>query len=274
MSAALAGAVGSAIGLLVGFVVAKRSRRPTVLSGYIDTPHPYWYPGQRVDVPLQGDSFLEVDPAVQTEANLYPFVISAVVPRPIAFVSTLSSNGVGNLAPFSYFNVLGHNPPVVAIGITRAGTRGGGKKDTFKNIEETGEFVVNIISEWFVEAANHTCGPFDPEIDEMDLAGLTPIPSMKVKPPRVKESALHMECKLLNVQNFEDRNKQPSWAVVIGEVVLFHVHEGVTGSSPSGKMVVDPLKFRPVSRLGGVTYALSGPLFELKRPDKFGKYPS
>jgi flavin reductase (DIM6/NTAB) family NADH-FMN oxidoreductase RutF len=90
-----------------------------------------------------------------------------VVPRPIALTSTLSSSGIRNVAPFSYFNIVAHDPPTIVIGICKSPN--GNKKDTLVNIEETGEFVVNIISDWMVEAANHTCGTFPPEIDEMEL---------------------------------------------------------------------------------------------------------
>lgn len=106
----------------------------------------------------------------------------------------------------------------------------------------------------------------------MALAGLTPLPSIKVKPPRVAESALHMECVLRHVYEVEDKDGRPSTAVVIGEVVQFHVAEAVTARSPTGKLVVDPVALRPVSRLGGVTYGLTTHLFNLARPDKSGKY--
>jgi flavin reductase (DIM6/NTAB) family NADH-FMN oxidoreductase RutF len=187
--------------------------------------------------------------------------------------------------------------------------------------------VVNIISDWFIEAANHTCGDFDRGVDEMALAGLTPAASVKVRPPRVAEAAVQLECKLRTVHEVQDRwartwgvsglgwqgccssnarrrrapwpgcgaprpggranthaarprtraraprrNGAPSSAVVIGEVVLAHVAEAVTGRSPSGKLVVDPLKLRAVSRLGGVTYGLATELFDIPRPDKEGRY--
>lgn len=131
-----------------------------------------------------------------------------------------------NLSPYSYFGAMGHDPPLVctthsclhcfttagtllcqlsdsriahaqvAVSCCRSGVRGGGKKDTLANILATREFVVNIMSEWFVEAANHTCGPYDAGQNEFEIAGLTPLPSVAVAPPRVAESAVHMECTL------------------------------------------------------------------------------
>ncbi|CAM9827034.1 unnamed protein product, partial [Ascophyllum nodosum] len=118
----------------------------------------------------------------------------SVVPRPIGFVSTKAIDGTVNLAPFSFFNAVGHDPPMLVISVCRKG--GDVKKDTLANIEDTGEFVVSIISEWFVEAANHTSGNFPPQVDEMEAAGLTPLKSIIVSPPRVKESAVNMECKV------------------------------------------------------------------------------
>ncbi|EFN57380.1 hypothetical protein CHLNCDRAFT_14085, partial [Chlorella variabilis] len=148
--------------------------------------------------------------------------------------------GVGNLAPYSYFNVMAHNPPTVAIGCSTSRLRSHGKKDTLVNILETGQFVVNIMSEWFVEAANHCCGNFDYGEDEMVLSGLTALPS--VRPPRVKESAVQMECELRHTHEVKDAGGKVTCVVVIGEVVLMHVHDG---------LVVDIEKYRPISRLGG-----------------------
>ncbi|KAL4444869.1 hypothetical protein ABPG77_003919 [Micractinium sp. CCAP 211/92] len=232
-------------------------------------PHPDWRPPQKQPPPFPGSEMHTVDPAQTTSDVLYPLIISAVVPRPIAFVSTENSEGVGNLAPFSYFNVMSHNPPHVAIGFAASSLRPHGRKDTLVNILETGEFVVNIMSEWFIEAANHTCGNFDYGDNEMEISGLTPLPSVKVKPPRVAESALHMECVLRHSYELKDpRSGKATGTIVIGEVLLMHVHEGVAGRSPSGKLVVDIEKYQPMSRLGGNTYARTSGLFDLPRPDR------
>jgi flavin reductase (DIM6/NTAB) family NADH-FMN oxidoreductase RutF len=114
-----------------------------------------------------------------------------VVPRPIALTSTLSVDGTRNIAPFSYFNIVSHDPPHVALGICK--NPDGSKKDTLRNIEDTKEFVINIMSDWYVESANHCCGNFAPEEDELQRSGLmNPIPSQVVKPCRLAESAFHM----------------------------------------------------------------------------------
>lgn len=158
-------------------------------------------------------------------------------------------------------------------GICRSPQRGGAKKDTLVNIEATGEFVVHLISEWFVEAANHTCGEYDPGVNEMELAGLTPVPSVKVKPPRVKEAAVAMECRVRHIHEVEDASGKPVSVVVIGEVVMIHLLQAVAGKSPSGKLTVDPLKLQPVTRMGGNTYGRTVEMFDLPRPDKHGHYP-
>ncbi|PSC71889.1 Flavin reductase-FMN-binding domain containing [Micractinium conductrix] len=232
------------------------------------TPHPGWHPPLKQPAPFASNEMRAVDPSQLPSDVLYPLIISAIVPRPIAFVSTQSAAGEGNLAPFSYFNVVAHAPPHVVIGFASSRLRSHGRKDTLVNILETGEFVVNIMSEWFVEAANHCCGNFDYGEDEMQLSGLTPRPSVKVRPPRVAESAVHMECLLRH--NYEVKNAagDVTGTIVIGEVVMMHVHEGVAGRSPSGKLVVDIEKYKPVSRLGGNTYARTSGLFDLPRPDR------
>eukprot|EP00882_Tetradesmus_deserticola_P017456 GHRQ01018698.1.p1 GENE.GHRQ01018698.1~~GHRQ01018698.1.p1 ORF type:complete len:206 (+),score=55.50 GHRQ01018698.1:509-1126(+) len=133
---------------------------------------------------------------------------------------------------------------------------------------------VLLLSCWRAQAANHTCGDFDRGVDEFQQSGLTPVASRLVRPPRVRESAVQMECKLRQVIEFKDRDGKPSSAVVLAEVVLFHIADGVAGRSPSGKLVVDPTKLQPVCRLGGVTYGSVTELYDIPRPDKHGAYPA
>lgn len=125
---------------------------------------------------------------------------------------------------------------------------------------------MNIMSDWFVEGANHTCGDFPPEENEMELSGLTPMPSDKVKPPRIAESAVHMECKLKQVIELEDDDGKVTTDVVIGRVVMFHISEGVYSKSPSGNHCVDSAKLLPISRLGGLDYGRVTEMFHLDRP--------
>ena len=202
-------------------------------------------------------------------ATLYPLVISAVVPRPIALVSSLGADGSRNLAPFSYFGVMSHDPPVVTIGTCATSGRANRQKDTQQNVLETKEFVVNIVSEWMLEAANHTCGFFDRGVDEMELAGLTTLPSVSVRPPRVAESAIQMECVLEGTHPVVNASGVETATVLIGRVVAMHVLEGVLAPTATpGRDVVDPALLAPVSRLGGDTYARIREVYDLPRPGK------
>ncbi|KAG2497832.1 hypothetical protein HYH03_004102 [Edaphochlamys debaryana] len=240
----------------------------------VGQPHPDWTPGTPQPCPLPGASeYQTIDVATTPPGDVYPLVIAAVVPRPVAFISSVDAHGSVNLSPYSFFNAMGFDPPTVAIGLCHSKARPEGKKDTLHNIEDTGEFVVNIMSEWFVEAANHCCGDYPRGVDEMRLAGLTPLASTKVKPPRVAESAVHMECKLRTIHHVTGRSGDVSTSIVIGEVLAFHVSQAVAARSPSGRPTVDLVRLAPVARCGGVTYARSAELYDLPRPDGQGRYP-
>jgi flavin reductase (DIM6/NTAB) family NADH-FMN oxidoreductase RutF len=157
-----------------------------------------------------------VDPSKTAGSVLYPLVISAFVPRPIALVSTLSPSTdektgkrSGNLAPFSYAGLVSHDPPHVALGVCFTSGKPDRLKDTLYNILETKEFVVNSTSSWFVESLNHTCGFFDRGVDELELAGLTPQASVRVAPPRVAEAAVQLECRLVASHPVFSRSADP-----------------------------------------------------------------
>lgn len=120
------------------FLAARLRKRRQCGAHYVQTPHAGWQPGEPQPPPYDSDAIIDLDPAKVDTSHLYPFLISAVVPRPIAFISSVSNDGSRNLSPYSYFNTMGHNPPTVCIGICRSPTRGGGKKDSLINIEETG----------------------------------------------------------------------------------------------------------------------------------------
>ncbi|KAL6762873.1 hypothetical protein V8C86DRAFT_2508123 [Haematococcus lacustris] len=250
---------------------AQESAPAPYAAEFVDMPHPSWTPGTPQPMPFPGapidaSAWHSLPPSELEPSHAYSLMISCIVPRPIALVSSCSEDGAVNVSPYSYFNAMGHAPPIICIGINRAASRGGAKKDTLNNIEATGSFVVNIMSDWFIEAANHCCGDFPPEVDEMALAGLHPVPSVKVKAPRLAESAIHMECKLRQVVDITNAEGKPSTAIVIAEVVVFHVHHGVTTKSPTGKLVVDPVALAPISRMGGTTYARTTQLFDIGRP--------
>lgn len=201
---------------------------------------------------------MTIDPQEHDPRNVYKLLIGSIVPRPIAFVSTLSPEGIANLAPYSFFNAVCANPPVVLFCPTRrAGT--GGVKDTLRNVEATGEFVVNIVSEAMAGPMNACSADFPPEVSEFAATGLTPLPSDVVRPPRVAESLIHMECRLLQVVPVSD---QPlGGAVVLGQVVRFHVDEALVTD-----FRIDPDRLNAIGRMGGQFYARTTDRFEMARP--------
>src|SRR5438093_12455328 len=134
-----------------------------------------------------------VDPKTVTPGAMYRLMISVIVPRPIAFVSTADASGGTNAAPFSYFVPLASEPPLLGISINH---RAGEPKDTLRNLRETGEFVVNVVSEELLEHIVHASGDWPPETSEIQLTGLTPVPSDLVRPPGIGESPVRMECRL------------------------------------------------------------------------------
>ena len=200
-----------------------------------------------------------IDPATKDPFDVYRLLSGAVIPRPIAFVSTLSAEGVRNLAPFSFFTVISANPPVICFcPMIRGGDRP--KKDTLVNIEATGEFVVNIVSEDFASQMNTTAGEYPPDVDEFQLSGLTPIPSDIVKVPRVKESRVNMECKLHQLIPVSD--KFLGGTIVLGEVVRFHVLDSMVNDI----LEVDADQLNAIGRMGGPVYSRTKDRFEMIRP--------
>lgn len=200
-----------------------------------------------------------INPSEHAAGDIYKLMIGLIVPRPIAFVSTLDTAGVRNLAPFSYFTACSSNPPVVCFCTSvRNGPRP--QKDTLLNIESTGEFVVNIVSEEFAAQMNVTSAEAPPEVDEFQLSGLTPLPSELVRPPRVAESKIHMECRLRQVVQVSD--KPGGGNLVLGEVLRFHLREDVLLDTYK----IDPDKLNAIGRMGGPTYVRTHDRFEMQRP--------
>ena len=202
---------------------------------------------------------LVIDPAQFAYGDIYKLMTGAIVPRPIAFVSTLDASGVRNLAPFSYFTACSSNPPMICF---TASVRRGPipQKDTLTNIEATREFVVNIVSEEIAAQMNLTAAEVPPEVDEFALSGLTPLASDLVKPPRVAESKFHMECALHQILRLSD---QPGGGIlVIGKVLRFHVLESLLDN---GK--IDPHRLKAIGRMGGSsTYSYTTCTFDMERP--------
>lgn len=193
-----------------------------------------------------------VDPRSLSPHAMHALVLSTVMPRPIAFVSTVDAGGVLNLAPFSCFTPVASAPPLLGISISR---RDGQPKDTLRNARETGEFVVNVVSEELAERMVQTSGEYPPEVDEFALAGLSPVPSDLVKPPRVGESPVSFECRLERVFEFGDNS------FVVGEILRVHVRDDVLTDGQ-----VDPMKLRPLGRLGGDAYSLLREIQRIPRP--------
>ena len=200
-----------------------------------------------------------VDPKTARQQDLYKLMIGSIVPRPIAFVSTISPEGIPNLAPFSFFTGISSKPPLICFCPgPRAATRD--RKDTLRNISMTKEFVVNVVTEEIAEAMNLTSGEYPPEIDEFKLASLTPVSSDLVKPPRVAESPVNFECRLYLAIEFSE---EPGGGnLVIGEIVRFHVADHIVDN-----FKIDPDKLRAVGRMGGPTgYTRTRDRFDMIRP--------
>lgn len=203
-------------------------------------------------------TMIDIDPESIPNQDRYKLLIGSVLPRPIAFVSTLSPDGTPNLAPFSFFTGVSSNPLTICF-CPMIRSSDGQKKDTLKNIEATGEFVVHVVSEDIAIPMNQTAAEYPPGVNEFEMAGLTPIPSVKVKPFRVKESPIQMECKLHQIVTVGDDIGGGS--IVIGRVVLIHFSPDVY---ENGKIITSKLK--PIARLAGSSYARVTDTFDLERP--------
>ncbi len=205
---------------------------------------------------------LSFDPAKCLQRQVYKLMTGIIVPRPIALVSTLSREGVANLAPFSFFCGVGSVPPTVLFcpSLRPADSAEAGKrKDTLRNVEETGEFVVNVVSDAIAAAANAASAEVPPEVSEFQLSGLTAVASEAVRPSRVAESPAQMECELLQV--IYTGHAPGSGVIVLGEVVRFHVREGLVED-----FRVDPAGLDAVGRMAGNTWVRTRDRIELIRP--------
>ncbi|KAF9012400.1 hypothetical protein BDQ17DRAFT_1271484, partial [Cyathus striatus] len=191
--------------------------------------------------------------------DAYRLLVSSIIPRPIAFVSSLSASGQPNLAPFSYFTMVAHNPPLICVSFALSQRR---PKDTRENILSTREFTVNIISESFAEAANSTSVEAPSDVDEWIIGGLSMAPSNDVKPPIVNESAVSLECELYSFQDIGPSEDKITTTVVFGLIKKVHIRESVLNEDG---ITVDPAKLRPIARLGGTTYSRVLEGFDLPR---------
>lgn len=204
-------------------------------------------------------TLITIDPNQNTEKENYKFLTGTIIPRPIAFVTTADSKGRPNGAPFSYFNVVCANPPLISISVQRSS---GHLKDTARNIFETKEFVVHVVDQTNVEQINQTAAPLPPHENELELAKLTAVLSTKVSVPGIKEAKVRMECLLEEALELGGSGEEPACDLIIGRVVQFHIDHDIY---KDGK--TDPQGLGAVSRLAGHDYATIGQPFEIKRPE-------
>lgn len=199
---------------------------------------------------------MEIEIGKVERQDKYKLLIGCVIPRPIAWVTSVSKSGVVNVAPFSYFNVACIDPMMVSVAVARKPNQV--MKDTARNIAETGEFVINIVDAHNVEAVNQSSADYPPEVSELEEIGLTPVSSRLVKPPRLKESRVHFECRLNQMLTL---GNPASSDLIIGEVVQVYVEDSLYSQGR-----IDIAKLVPISRLAGHTYGTIGETFDIPRP--------
>lgn len=205
-----------------------------------------------------------VSPVELSHSELYGILLNSVAPRPIAWVSTMNASGQVNLAPFSFFNAVCVDPPLLAFapGLRQSKQRDahhGEAKDTLRNIRETKEFVVNAVTYELREAMNLTSGDYEESVNEFELAKVTPQPSKIVRPPRVAESPLSFECDLHQILDFSP--VPTSSSLVIGKVVSIHINDAYL---KNGKLDRNSLDL--IGRMGGLQYTRTTERFEMVRP--------
>lgn len=194
----------------------------------------------------------------KTDASvLYKLLTGIIIPRPIGWISTIDGNGINNLAPFSYFNMVSSDPPCVMFSTRRDNNK---NKDTLNNVLQNGQFVVNLVTLDVVEQMNATSETVDAIVDEFELANLTPIDSTSIKPKRVKESPIHLECEMIH-HYFIDNNEGGGACIVIGKIITIHIDDTILMENNRINLDV----YKPVARLAGSYYSTLGELFSIKR---------
>ncbi len=200
---------------------------------------------------------MEFNPETLSSKAIYKLLTGSIIPRPIAWIATIDDAGTNNLAPFSYFNMVGDDPPHVMFSTQRLNNS---NKDTLNNVLTTKQFVVNMVTEALAEQMNSTAQTVPAEVDEFQMVGVTPIPSSVVKPMRVKESLVQFECEMVHHYFLED-HKQGGACVVIGRVVRMHFDESVLLKDYKINMET----YKPIARLAGSNYSKIGEVFSIKR---------
>ena len=213
-----------------------------------------WQPGTEIETPVQ--SLVSLNPEELSVKDLYKFLTGAIIPRPIALVSTRSKDGIVNLAPFSFFQGVASNPPTVSISIAYSSS--GNEKDTLVNIQETGEFVVNSSNAWLAGPVVFSGGSYAADFDELEEAGLTPLASERVAPPRVKESAWQMECKVYKTMEIGEVGAIGATVLVVGEVVKLHIDAEAYNEGR-----IDGARLEALAKVGGYAYCKVEDTFEI-----------
>ena len=206
---------------------------------------------------------MQIEMSELDQQDAYKIIIGCIVPRPIAWVSTVDEHGVANLAPFSFFNGVGANPPSLSVSIMHTAGRAAGRKDTLHNIVTTGQFVVNLVSEQLAFAMNITATDVPADVDEFVLAGLEAAPSTRIRPPRVAAAAVSFECALLTTVAVGEGPGSATLAV--GQILVVHARDDLDGLIDA-RHRVDLHKLQPVARLAGNDYAYVRETFTLARP--------
>lgn len=227
------------------------------------SPNPNWEYGQGVPGTNLTQKHHEIDPYASDRPmiNNYRLLVSGIAPRPVGFLSTVNAKGDKNLSPFSYFQVIDHDPPMFIVGFS---SRPGRVKDTYRNLKETGECVINTVSENMIEAVNATSIDAPYGVSEWEVAGLHEAPSSTVKPSRVAESVFNIEGKVIDIKEFTDHQKpgMSLAATVLIKATRFWVKEGAANEDYSH---IDLEKLRPVGQLGGISYGRVTSTFEHPR---------
>lgn len=194
----------------------------------------------------------ETDPTI-----LYKLLTGTIIPRPIGWVATIDANGINNLAPFSYFNMVSSDPPCVIFSTRRDNNQ---FKDTLNNVLANGQFVVNLVTMDVVHQMNETSASVPSEIDEFELANLTPIDSVSIKPKRVKESPVHLECEMMH-HFFMDNETGGGACLIVGKIITMHIDDAILLENNRINLEV----YQPVARLAGSNYGTLGDIFSIKR---------
>ena len=201
---------------------------------------------------------MDIDLKTLNSSQQYKLLMSSVLPRPIALVTSMDREGVVNAAPFSLFNIMAASPPTVVIGIDAR--EPGTPKDTARNIQQTGEFVINLVNEPMAEKMSLCASALAPDVNELELAGLTPVPSTQVKPPRIAQSPINLECSRLTTLDIgNERN------IIVGTILHYHIQDEYYDAT-KGYVLAEHMGL--IARMHGRSwYARTTDLFEVHRPD-------